>query len=327
MFKHLQTKQLFDIIKNEITVYPPQEATEIAFWLLEHYLKLTKTDVLIGRNIENDETDWGNIISKINANEPIQYIIGETVFAGLHFFVNPAVLIPRPETEQLVNMIIQELKTNEEQRYGGKEVISNEDSDVINEVDVSLSLSKGNHSILDIGTGSGCIAISLAKALPASSIFAWDISASALETATQNALINKVENVRFEKTDILNYNLQGTNQKIQPTSNIKYQTSNISIIVSNPPYIRPSESVEMRENVTSHEPHLALFIPENDPLLFYRAIARFAQNNLAENGQIWLEINEQFGQETALLFEEHGFINNQILQDFQGKDRFIRSSR
>ncbi|MCL3779822.1 peptide chain release factor N(5)-glutamine methyltransferase [Prolixibacteraceae bacterium JC049] len=218
--------------------------------------------------------DWVNRLEK---SEPLQYIIGETEFFDLKFKVNKNVLIPRQETEELVDLIIRE----------------NSNKDL---------------QLLDVGTGSGCIAISLAKNLPKAKVHAFDVSEGALGVATENAKLNNV-NVEFQLQDILKWREENFSQ--------------FDVIVSNPPYIRISEKEQMRDNVLDFEPHLALFVEEDDPLLFYREIALFAAKYLNLNGKIYFEINEVFGLETKLLLEEIGFKNCQIINDLNGKARIV----
>ena len=217
-------------------------------------------------------------------NKPIQYIIGETEFCDLKFKVNENVLIPRPETSELVYKIVERQKTKDKRQL----------------------------SILDIGTGSGCIAISLAKNIPGSKVHALDISEKALEVAKENAINNNVD-VTFINDDILSLK-----------NNIE---TKFDIIVSNPPYVRELEKAEMRDNVLNWEPHNALFVSDNDPLIFYRNILEFAQTHLNENGEIWFEINEYLGKEMTVLCKEYGFSDIEIFKDFRGKERVVKVNK
>ena len=217
-------------------------------------------------------------------NKPIQYIIGETEFCDLKFKVNENVLIPRPETSELVYKIVERQKTKDKRQL----------------------------SILDIGTGSGCIAISLAKNIPGSKVHALDISEKALEVAKENAINNNVD-VTFINDDILSLK-----------NNIE---TKFDIIVSNPPYVRELEKAEMRDNVLNWEPHNALFVSDNDPLIFYRNILEFAKNNLKQNGEIWFEINEYLGKEMTDLCKEYGFSDVEIFKDFRGKERIVKVNK
>jgi release factor glutamine methyltransferase len=283
------SKTLFEYLLRQITVYENQEAKEIVFWLMEFYLGLKKIDILSNKNTEK-EVNWENIIERINSHEPIQYILGETEFYGRKFLVNESVLIPRPETEELVKYIIDTRKN----------LISH-----ISSQRRTVPISQ----VLDLGTGSGCIAISLAKELPDSQVFAYDISEKALEMAQKNAELNNAK-VIFEKVDILD-------------SPFSILHSPFSIIVSNPPYVTKQEIERMQKNVLDFEPHLALFVEDVDPLVFYEAIADIAWNNLNNNGLVAVEINEALGKETAEIFIKKGFSEVRIIKDIHQKDRFV----
>jgi release factor glutamine methyltransferase len=216
---------------------------------------------------------------QLKAGIPIQYVLGEAYFYRLKFKVNPNVLIPRPETEELVYLILEDAKDN-----------------------------KPNH-ILDIGTGSGCIPIALKKHLPKANVSAIDISENAIALAQENAALNKVE-IDFKIADALN---------LSPTHFPKFD-----VIVSNPPYIALSEKAAMDDTVTKHEPHLALFVTDQNPLIFYDKIADFAKTNLQENGLLYFEINQALAQETATLLNQKGF-TAQIIQDLNQNDRIIKA--
>jgi release factor glutamine methyltransferase len=213
-------------------------------------------------------------------NKPIQYIIGETEFCDLKFKVNENTLIPRPETSELVMKIVNRQQSTDNRLC----------------------------SILDIGTGSGCIAISLAKMISGSKVFALDISEKALEVAKENAINNEAD-VTFIHDDILSLR-----NKID---------TKFDIIVSNPPYVRELEKAEMRDNVLNWEPHNALFVSDNDPLIFYRKILEFAKTHLKENGEVWFEINEYLGKEMTDLCTEMGFSQVEVFNDFRGKERIL----
>jgi release factor glutamine methyltransferase len=224
------------------------------------------------------------ILSRTKTGEPVQYILGYTEFYGLPFNVNPTVLIPRPETEELVEWVL-----------------------------TSVNDKHSKASILDIGTGSGCIAISIKKNLPGASVSAIDISTGALDTAKQNTQLNGVD-VDFIQADILNFKSEIEDPKF-------------GIIISNPPYVTLYDKTQMHTNVTDFEPHSALFVPEDDPLIFYRAIANFALVNLVENGLLFLEINESLGKETVELLESKGFKAIVLRKDMSGRDRMIRGTK
>jgi release factor glutamine methyltransferase len=220
------------------------------------------------------------ILDQLKTGEPVQYILGHTEFYGLPFQVNANVLIPRPETEELVNWIIESTTTP------------------------ALN-------ILDIGTGSGCIAITLKHELKQSVVSAIDISTGALETAKGNADLNQVD-VNFIHADILAHESISLNEKLD-------------IIVSNPPYVTETDKRQMHTNVTDFEPHSALFVPEEDPLLFYNAIADFAVKNLKPDGLLFFEINESYGKETIELLDNKHFNNIELRKDMSGRDRMIKA--
>lgn len=282
------SKQLYDNLLQQITTYETQEAKEIVFWLMDFYLDLRKVDILGDKSFEK-VIDWATIIERLNTNEPIQYILGETEFYGRRFLVNDSVLIPRPETEELVKYIVDKQKKQ-------------------------FPVTNNQFSILDIGTGSGCIAISLAKELTNFKVTAYDISEKALETAKNNAELNNAE-VVFEKVDILSSQLSIINGRRSAYP--------LSIIVSNPPYVTKQEIDRMQKNVLDFEPHLALFVEDSEPLIFYEAIANFAFNNLTDNGLVAVEINEALGEETAEVFRRKGFSEVEIIKDIHQKDRFV----
>ncbi|MEO7212198.1 peptide chain release factor N(5)-glutamine methyltransferase [Mucilaginibacter sp.] len=237
------------------------------------------------------------ILTELKTGKPIQYILGSTEFYGLPFLVNPATLIPRPETEELVEWALLSLKLKVE--------------------------SQKSFSILDIGTGSGCIAISLKKNLPDAAVTAVDISAEALQTARQNAVINEVD-VAFIEVDILqpNHSLLATHHS-PLTANHSLLTTHYSLIISNPPYVTLHDKTLMHTNVTDFEPHSALFVPEDDPLLFYKAIADFAADKLITGGLLFFEINEAFGKEIIELLANKGFTNIELRKDMSGRDRMV----
>jgi release factor glutamine methyltransferase len=233
---------------------------------------------------------WKNIDSELKNQRPIQYILGETTFYGLSFLVNENTLIPRPETEELVELIIE--STNYELR-------------------------NTKLKVLDIGTGSGCIAISLAKHLPTSEVYAIDVSEEALVTAKKNAELNKVA-IDFISTNILD---------VVTLSAVAGLDKQFDIIVSNPPYVRNLEKSEIKPNVLEYEPHLALFVDDIDPLLFYRKIAELAIKNLNPNGKLYFEINQYLGKETIKLLEDFGFRNVELKKDIYGNDRMLRATK
>lgn len=275
---------------HQITVYETQEAKEIVFWLLEHELGLKKIDILSNRPINSlKNIDWDLLVKRLNSHEPIQYILGETTFYGRRFLVDDSVLIPRPETEELVDYLSRWERDT-------KRVASEK-------------------KVVDIGTGSGCIAISLAKELNNAQVWAYDISEKALATAQKNAELNDASNITFEKVDILQY-----------LSNKVKTKERFDIIVSNPPYVTKQEAAQMRNNVLDFEPHLALFVEDNDPLIFYKAIACFAFHALKKDGMIIVEINENLGNVTAEVFKGLGFSETEVIKDIHQKNRFVKAA-
>lgn len=262
-------------------LYPETEIQSFFNILVEFKLHLSRIQLALEHNFNLDNDDLvflQNALSKLKYQIPIQYIIGETGFYGLQFKVDKNVLIPRPETEELVDWIIQNHKN------------------------------KNNLKILDIGSGSGCIAVSLAKSLPHAEVSAIDISAEALNVAKNNAALNQV-NVNFLKADIL------TISKLPGT---------FDIIVSNPPYVRELEKTQMQQNVLSNEPHIALFVENGNPLLFYDKIAELAKTHLTKNGILYFEINQYLGSKTVDLLKTKGFINIELKKDIYGVDRMVK---
>lgn len=277
------------------SLYDEKEVESFFYLTLEKLHQKKRIDLALQPDLSMDETQlsqWETVLTELKIYKPIQYILGETEFYGLPFLVNENVLIPRPETEELVELIVSSFKFQ-----------------------VSSSL-----KILDIGTGSGCIPISLKKNLPSAEVFAIDVSTNALEVAQKNAEINGVE-VNFIQTDILKVN----DLKKLPTSNFQLPTF-FDIIVSNPPYVRNLEKAEINPNVLEFEPHLALFVEDNDALLFYRKITELAKNHLSENGKLYFEINQYLGKETVVLVESYGFKNVLLIKDIYGNDRMISAS-
>ena len=296
MYLTTSSKLLFNHLVSEITsVYEENEAKSIVYLLLEHYLNLSKTDILLDYPI-NQSCDFQDIIHRLKAQEPVQYIIGETEFYGRKFKVTSDTLIPRPETEELVQLTLKSYQSGNESLIVGREK---------NDLNTKSLI-----SILDMGTGSGCIAISLACELPNAQVYAYDISENALEVAKENAKINKA-NVIFEQVDILNL----PHLSLSP----------FSIIVSNPPYVMNAEKLEMEQNVLDYEPHLALFVEDTNPLIFYKVIAEFASKNLINQGLCIVEINQALGLETAELFWNQGFRYVEVVKDMFGKDRMVKA--
>ena len=273
------------------TIYGSDEANALIMILLEHYFSLDRVKIAMNPELRLSESELLTLhfaVKELLTNKPVQYIIGETEFCGMRFFVDENVLIPRPETEEMV-----------------KKIASCRDK---------ACLVPTGCDILDIGTGSGCIAISLAKLLTDSKVTAVDVSEKALNVARKNAKANEV-NVRFILDDILN------------PQNPELIDNQYDIIVSNPPYVCESEKSEMRANVLDYEPSSALFVSDNDPLIFYRRILEFAQKALKPGGEVWFEINENFGEEMKNLCLEQGFKNVEIIKDFRERDRILKGSK
>ena len=261
--------------------YSAEEIESLIFLIFEKLKGYTRTQFLLAKEeILNSEelSPLNQIIQRLKNHEPIQYILGETEFYGLPFYAVPGVLIPRPETEELVQWIIQENK-----------------------------LDKPN--ILDIGTGTGCIAISLRKNVPDSTVMACDISPVCLETARRNSQLNKADISVFQY-DILN-------------ETPEFQFHELDIVVSNPPYIRDEEKHLMEKNVLDHEPELALFVSNENPLVFYDRIADFSRIHLKNQGRLYFEINEAFGPECCNMLQKKGFAEIVLKKDIHGKDRMI----
>jgi release factor glutamine methyltransferase len=264
-------------------IYDAGEAESFFYLILEDKNSLKRIDLALRPDLDFSEKEivvWNSILEQLKKEIPVQYLLGKTSFYGLDFEVNENVLIPRPETEELVDWII----------------------------NANLKIQKsGNLKILDIGTGSGCIAISLAKNIHNSKVYAIDVSEKALATAKKNAEINNV------KVTFINQNILETEDLLQQ----------FDIIVSNPPYVRNLEKEEIKKNVLDNEPHLALFVEDNDALIFYKKIAQLAQKNLLENGQLFFEINQYLGKEMIDLLEKMNFENIELRKDVYGNDRMI----
>ena len=269
---------------NELSaLYDEKEIDSFFYLILESFHRKKRIDLALEPEMEMDALQllrWESALAELKKQKPIQYILGETEFYGLPFLVNENVLIPRPETEELVALILAEGKGKRE---------------------------KGKVRILDIGTGSGCIPIALKKNLPEAEVSAIDVSEEALATAMKNAELNQVD-VHFRLQDIL------AAQDLE---------SSFDIIVSNPPYVRHLEKIEIQPNVLQYEPHLALFVENNDALLFYRKITALAQKHLTLKGKLYFEINQYLGKETVALVESFGFTEVRLHQDIYGNDRMI----
>ncbi len=286
LIKEFRTK----FISNLSTLYEREEVESFFYLILEKKHQYNRIDLALNPNLifsEEEIHTWNLIIEQLKQEIPIQYILGSTSFFGMEFEVNEHVLIPRPETEELVEWIIENTLKNKQ-------------------FNQKLSALK----ILDIGTGSGCIAISLAKNFQNAQVFAIDISENALNTAKINAEIN-LTNVTFLRKDILN------------TTDLEQQ---FDIIVSNPPYVRNLEKASIKKNVLEYEPHLALFVDDVDALIFYKKIAELATKNLSDNGLLYFEINQYLGNEMIELLTKFNFSNIELRKDIYSNDRMIKAS-
>lgn len=286
-------KELQHIFHIELdAIYGKHEVDSFFYLCTEHYLNVPRIQLTLepGLAITKSETDtFFKVLEDLKQQKPIQYILGETEFFGLPFKVNKNVLIPRPETEELVDLIIRSVTSLE--------------------VDKPVK-------ILDIGTGSGCIAIALAKNLLNAKVYALDVSKEVLKVAKQNTEINKVD-INFIEASILD-----------DTCHLAFEAeSNFDIIVSNPPYVRNLEKEEIKPNVLDNEPHLALFVEDDNPLLFYKAITNFAIKKLKDKGSLYFEINQYLGEETQQLLVDANFEAIELLKDLNGNDRMLKGEK
>ena len=317
--------------KRLTTIYNEREAQAIVRTVLDVLFGMSLTDICLGKVTQlsaDDTTRLEKIMQRLEKSEPVQYVLGAEWFAGRLFDVAPGVLIPRPETEDLVKWTCDEAK-GKEKEDNSKEERGKEEMEVSKkreapkkEEQLLSSLLKNNKevskkgeeaphpSILDIGTGSGCIAITVALALPQARVTAWDISTDALAIAAGNAH-RLGASVRFEHQDALS----------APDDEERWD-----VIVSNPPYICDRERADMSDNVLSYEPELALFVPDNDPLLFYRAIARYASKALKPGGRLLFETNTAYAHEVAQTMADEGFTAIEVRNDCFGKPRMVKGA-
>lgn len=274
----------FHLLSELRQIYTENESDSIVRLVMEHLgyplsVSLREPDLAPNPSIN---TQINEIVAEIHSGLPIQYILGETHFCDLNIGVDKGVLIPRPETEEMVEHIKARIK------------------DPI-------------HRIIDLGTGSGCIALALKKYFPDAEVWGVDISQEALRVAEENGRKNNLE-VKWGELDLLNLHSME-------------QSPLFDLVVSNPPYVMNSERGMMARNVTEFEPESALFVADDNPLIFYRAIASFCNSHLADRGEIWVEINEQLGSETASLFKKEGFSKARVLRDIHEKERYINAGR
>ncbi len=286
--------------------YPVEEVDSFFFLLIDHYFDFPRFVLALDPKrqlTKAQEKPLFHALSELRNHRPVQYIMGSTEFMGLDFLVDENVLIPRPETEELVNWILETYKGH---------VGDTKDSTASAQGDAAMETqSKREETLmLDIGTGSGCIAVSLAKYLQGSTVYALDVSEPALALAERNAQRNKVD-VKTVQADIRTLNDLGLR---------------FDVIVSNPPYVRESEKKQMQANVLDFEPDLALFVLDEDPLIFYEKIIGFAARNLAKNGTLFLEINQFLPKETEQLLQEHNFMDIELRNDLYGNPRMLKGT-
>ena len=275
----VDSRRLFQQLLRDFTTDDSRTEKEaILFWLLESKFALSRAEIMAGKKVRVDQSLLNGFIHRLNKNEPLQYILEEAEFYGRKLRVGPAVLIPRPETELLVKMVVDHFQGN-----------------------------KQEITLLDIGTGSGCIAITLALELPFATVLATDISSDALGIAKENAK-RLTANVQFQIQDILNDTLS---------------MGQLDAVVSNPPYILENERILLQKKVVEYEPAQALFVPDSNPLLFYKAIAEKARQSLKPGGLLLTEINERLGNDMAALFESLGYADVKIHKDLCEKDRLV----
>jgi release factor glutamine methyltransferase len=298
----MKVKQFRDHFYSELSdQYPKTEIQTFLLMVLEEYLNFQRIDLVTKGDFEIETKileQLQKVVVQLKKQRPIQYILRKTEFYGLPFLVNEHVLIPRPETEELVEWIL--LEVGKVQSFKGTKV----QSDALSEVEARKI------SILDIGTGSACIPVALKKNIPNATISGIDISKDALEVAQQNAYLNEVE-IEFIEKDILK------TERLHKKYNI---------IVSNPPYVRELEKAEIKANVLENEPHLALFVEDHDPLVFYRKIAELAKDHIKENGLLFFEINQYLGKEMLEMMHLLGFQNVVLKKDLFGNDRMIKAT-
>ncbi|MCB0472226.1 MAG: peptide chain release factor N(5)-glutamine methyltransferase [Flavobacteriaceae bacterium] len=296
--------QLRSLFLQKLDSLYSKEAINTFFYMLaSEYLQMDKVAVVLHPDqliIAKKAALFEVAIDELQKEKPIQYILGKTEFYGLPFTVTDDVLIPRPETEELVDWIVEDVESENIEAAKGRQITNNKQITI---------------NILDIGTGSGCIAIALAKNIPTARIFALDSSAKALEIASQNARLNEVE-IQYIQADILE----------SPVDLSGIEHHKFDIIVSNPPYVRELEKGQMKNNVLKYEPEKALFVKDNDPLVFYKAIADFAIKNLKKEGKLYFEINQYLGNETVAMLAGKNFTKTVLKKDLFGNDRMLKTA-
>ena len=304
-------------------LYDAGEAQAIVRTVLDVKYGMTLTDIICGKVNEisaDEERKLEEIIIRLQKGEPVQYVLGEADFAGRTFHVEPGVLIPRPETAELCQWI--------EKDFAGKSTVSPKDSPEESSKDspeVSPQATDDARRILDICTGSGCIAITLGLNIPNSEVTGWDISEDALRIAQGNVEMMKAGNVRIEHQDALALPKAANTTEISDSEPNSSPSKDWDLIVSNPPYICEKEKADMEKNVLEHEPSLALFVPDEDPLKFYRAIAEYASSALKSGGALYFEINPIYEKETREMLLKLDFKDIETKEDAFGKKRMMRA--
>ncbi|AYB31144.1 peptide chain release factor N(5)-glutamine methyltransferase [Chryseolinea soli] len=296
------SKALFRYFVSRIRSEDADEVNAMAYIVLEHLFSISRTDVLAEKPVTvspEAEEEMNVILNRLNTGEPLQYVLGEAEFYGRRFRVRPGVLIPRPETEELVREVVESGARSQEPGARSQHSVVRSQGSVVG---------GGAVRVLDIGTGTGCIPVTLFLELVGAEVFAVDVSDVAVAVARENASLWNAK-VEIVQLDILKEALPW---------------EGLDVIVSNPPYIPWSERVDMRRNVTDFEPALALFVPEDDPLIFYKAIAKQASRALRRSGLLAVEINERFGEGVAEVFQNAGFKEVVIIKDIFGKERIVK---
>lgn len=287
-------------MKEELkTIYDEQEASNITNLALEEILKQPKTERVSNKEKKLSQLQSHQLrqyLQRLKDHEPIQYIINKCWFYGMELYVDKNVLIPRPETEELVDWIVKDVKAS------GRDVFVREPM----QADKTTEL-----KILDVGTGSGCMALALKKTMPKAEVWGCDISEEALNVARRNGSDLDIR-VDFQGMNFLDK----SQQKILPT---------VDIVVSNPPYVPMQDKNQMNANVVNHEPHTALFVPDDDALIFYKVLAEFGKKRLYENGSIYMEVHENLATDVVHLFKENGYTRVELKKDMQGKDRMVKA--
>ena len=318
-FKSNRVHDILALYHEELDpLYGPGEVAAFGEMLFEAFLGWDRVQLLTSKSHTVNQSDllrlhWA--LEDLLRHRPIQHIIGHVDFCGCRIAVSSDVLIPRPETEEMVDFLVE----------NGERRVENGERRTESHRGQALSTPQ----VLDLCTGSGCIAIALKKGFPEADVTAVDLSAAALAVARRNALENAAE-VNFVQSDILatpkEENKEENKEKNSEEKNFNFQFSIFNLIVSNPPYVRQSERAAMQRNVLDYEPPLALFVPDDDPLRFYRAIAALAEHRLAPDGLLAIEINEALADDTCALLRQHGF-NPQVHKDFRDRNRFITATR